>query len=66
MKEIQLNDSLFSFSGESVEDLIRHLESNKEGVAVALNDDIVPKSVWGKTLIRHGDTVLIFESIVGG
>lgn len=66
MKDIKLNDSPFQFSGESIGDLLDHLKSNKEGVALAVNQEVVPKSQWNKTLLRHGDNVLIFESIAGG
>jgi sulfur carrier protein len=66
MKKIKLNDSSFQFSGESIGDLLDHLQSNKDGIALAVNQEVVPKSQWSKTLLRQGDNVLIFESIAGG
>lgn len=38
----------------------------RKGVAVALNDAVVPASVWEKTALRPGDRIEIVRPFGGG
>jgi sulfur carrier protein len=52
--------------GTTVADLVaRHLESPK-GVAVARNEEVVPRSQWGDTLAADGDRFEILTAAQGG
>ena len=42
------------------------LAVRKELIAVALNDMIVPRSLWSKTLVAEGDRVEIVHFVGGG
>lgn len=50
-----------------VEDLLTHIgQTDKGGIAVAINDMVVPKSQWSKQAIQDGDKVLIIKASQGG
>lgn len=36
------------------------------GVAVALNGSVVPRSAWGETALRAGDSIEIVRAMQGG
>ncbi len=42
------------------------LSVRKELIAVALNDMIVPRTLWGQTLVSEGDRVEIVHFVGGG
>lgn len=37
-----------------------------EGVAVAVNDAVVPRSQWAQQALQAGDRVLIVQAVQGG
>ncbi|WGE36543.1 sulfur carrier protein ThiS [Actinobacillus genomosp. 1] len=41
-------------------------QTNLQGVAVALNQQIVPKSEWQSYLLREGAKLTVFKAIAGG
>lgn len=42
------------------------LAPKQQGVAVAVNREIVPRSRWGDALLAEGDRVEILEAAQGG
>lgn len=36
------------------------------GIALAVNDAIVPRSQWSEHVLQDGDSVLLFQVIAGG
>lgn len=36
------------------------------GIALAVNDAIVPRSQWSQHVLQDGDSVLLFQVIAGG
>ncbi|MDD2878601.1 MAG: sulfur carrier protein ThiS [Acidiphilium sp.] len=40
--------------------------SLSKGLAVALNEQVVPRSAWGATRLRDGDTIEIVRAVGGG
>ena len=53
-------------AGTTVADLVaRHLESPR-GVAVARNEEVVPRSQWATTPVTHGDRFEILTAAQGG
>ena len=53
---------------ETVVDLLRlHLpESRSQGVAVAVNDTVVPRGEWSSHRLVDGDVVEIVRAVQGG
>jgi sulfur carrier protein len=49
--------------GASVADLVGE---RRRGVAVAVNDEVVPQSLWPHTALRDGDRVEVLNAQQGG
>ena len=50
----------------SVSALLTQLEQQQPGVALALNQHILPRDRWEDHLLQEGDRVLLFQVIAGG
>ena len=51
----------------SIVDVLQHIGQNqKGGIAVALNDMVVPRGQWPKAQISDGDKILIIQASQGG
>jgi len=37
-----------------------------QGIAVAINDMVIPKSLWEETIIQENDNILIITATAGG
>jgi thiamine biosynthesis protein ThiS len=46
--------------------LVKQLGMNPERLAIELNGDIVPRSLWPETLLRDGDRLEIVHFVGGG
>lgn len=64
--KIVLNDVPYEFTGNTLEDLLNELGKSQQGIAIAINQQVVPKSVWCTTGLNEQSQVFIFESIAGG
>ena len=40
--------------------------SDKKGIAVAVNGNVVPRTKWPETALSHNDTVLVIKAAQGG
>lgn len=50
-----------------VPDLVHGASSDRtRGMAVALNDTVVPRSAWSQTTVNDGDRVEIVTAVPGG
>lgn len=54
-EETLVSDFVFSQMGEK-----------QNGIAVAINESIVPKSEWAKTYLKSNDNLLIIKATQGG
>ena len=63
---IVLNDKPFEFYGDTLTDLLDYLEKETKGIAIAVNQQVVPKSLWSSTKLSEQSQIFIFESIAGG
>jgi sulfur carrier protein len=69
---IIVNDLPFDFSGKTLHELLDDLEKHNrfkqvaQGIAIAINQEVVPKSLWSTTELKEQSQVFIFESIAGG
>lgn len=60
-------ESLELPGGSSVADAVRLVvDGAGSGVAVALNDDVVPRSQWSRARLAEGDRVEILTAVQGG
>lgn len=67
---ITLNGESHAVSAEAtIADILRDMDldpSQPKGIAVALNDDVVPKSAWFECLVEEGDRVEVITARQGG
>ena len=52
--------------GETVADLLGRLGLRRDGVAVALNGEVLPRSAWPDRALRAGDRVELIHAVGGG
>jgi thiamine biosynthesis protein ThiS len=65
--EILLNGEKTVITGvHNVEDLIGHLELERQQVAVEVNRSILQKDAWRECLLQTGDVVEIVHFVGGG
>ena len=50
----------------TVADLVAARAEDHRRVAVAVNSGVVPRSAWGSTPLRDGDTVEVLVAVAGG
>jgi len=52
----------------TLEDVMRHLGFSPDagGVAVAVNDTVVPRTQWKSTRMQPGDAVEVIHAVQGG
>jgi sulfur carrier protein len=53
-------------AGATVAHAVARLGSGSTGVAVAVNDDVVPRASWSTTALRPGDRVEVLTAVQGG
>jgi len=54
--------------GATVADLVAAagIEPDRSGIAVALNGEVVPRSVWATTPVADGSRIEILQAVAGG
>ena len=52
--------------GCSVQELLKRLEFCSEGVAVALNFQVLPRSEWVLCRLQDGDSIEVVRAVGGG
>ncbi|OEF27187.1 sulfur carrier protein ThiS [Vibrio rumoiensis] len=65
--QVTVNDKIVTLEQVLVlEKLFQHLSIDAAGAAIAINDVVVPKTIWSTTLLKNGDDISIFKMIAGG
>jgi sulfur carrier protein len=63
---IRVNGALETLAAKTVKALMEARGLEGEGLAVALNEQLVPRSSWATTLLHPDDTIEIVRAIGGG
>jgi sulfur carrier protein len=66
---VYLNNEQFEFSNaKSIAEIIANELNlnNPKGVAIAVNQEVIPKSGWDKYMIKENDRVTIIKATQGG
>jgi sulfur carrier protein len=64
---VTVNGEAHEFAaGASVAKVVATLASPTGGVAVAVNDAVVPRSAWESTTLQDGDRVEVLTAVQGG
>ncbi len=65
--KIQVNNKETELTqGNNVASLAQQLELPQQGVAVALNNRMIPRSQWDEQEIKEGDSLVIIKVACGG
>lgn len=65
--DFRLNGTMRTIAvGASVADVVTQLIGNGRGIAVALNEQIVPRLEWPSTTLQPDDRVEIVTIVAGG
>ncbi|WP_449389036.1 sulfur carrier protein ThiS [Chryseobacterium lineare] len=67
--ELIINHTLRTFDilPETLEALLAmEIPQKRKGIAVALNNRIIPQSFWAETLLNDKDSILIITATQGG
>jgi sulfur carrier protein len=66
--EITLNDKKHTVSENiSLNEIVfNQLGDKQKGIAVAINDSVIPRSNWETYTIKNNDTILIIKATQGG
>ena len=64
---ITCNGETVRTEARAIADLLHErLGGRPEGVAVAVNGEVVPRSVWSAPLLADGDVVEVVTAVTGG
>lgn len=65
--EVYLNGNITESSKESLYDFLDEQDIlDRNGIAVALNEEVIPKSAWQNQKIKNNDKILIITATQGG
>ncbi|MBN4072669.1 sulfur carrier protein ThiS [Crocinitomix catalasitica] len=66
--KVYLNDKeQTTVEGEPLQNfLAAHQLSERNGIAVALNNEVIPKNHWKKQLLKDQDKIMIITATAGG
>jgi sulfur carrier protein len=53
-------------AGASLASVVARVSPRNEGVAVALNGEVVPRAAWAATTVREADSVEVLTAVQGG
>ena len=67
-KTLTVNGKLCRYTGQSIDELIAMLDIDpkRRGIAVAVNETVVPRAAWTETVISPGDRIEIVRPLAGG
>lgn len=64
---IVLNNKKFEIKdGATVSTLAETLELPKLGVAIAVNNEVISRSDWDKTVLQEGVEIMLTQAVCGG
>lgn len=67
MITVKVNNEEHQFSTTvSLQEILEQLKITSNGIAVAVNQNIITKSDWSITKLNHNDAILIIKATQGG
>ena len=64
--KIRINNKETDVQAESLLDLAKELSLPERGVAVAVNNRMIPRTDWQKTALKDDDNIVIIKAVCGG
>jgi sulfur carrier protein len=67
MTTIRINEKLLEIDSDfNILQLLEHIKSPQNGIAVAINDTIILRKLWESKKLSENDNVLIIQATQGG
>lgn len=63
---IFINDKKQAVKAKNVYQLLQEIGVEQEGMALAVNEEVITKHNWKKTALKENDKILIFTATAGG
>ncbi|MBI3501774.1 MAG: sulfur carrier protein ThiS [Bacteroidetes bacterium] len=64
---LTINNEQKQFSGKNISELVESLNMiSTNGIALAVNEKVVPKTEWEKFQLNDNDKILIIKATQGG
>jgi len=63
---LTLNGENISSDNSLLKNLVEELNLPSEGIAIAVNDDVISKTKWSTTELNEGDKILVITATQGG
>ena len=66
--QISINNQSYTFDEHvSLEHVVESLSlEDTTGIALALNEEIIPRSQWSETILTNEDKIIIISAVAGG
>ena len=65
--EIKLNDKSYEVaSGTTLEQFVSSLDIQLQGIAVAIDYEVIPKREWGELALAEGMSLMLIQAVSGG
>ena len=65
-KKIAVNSEETLVDCNNVLELAEHLQLPERGVALAVNNKVMPRQAWAETMLNENDNVTIIKAAFGG
>lgn len=66
-RKVKLNDKLYEVAdGTTLEMFIGSLNIQLQGVAIAVDYEVIPKSDWSATILKDGMVLMMIHAVSGG
>ena len=63
---IKINNKETEVKATSLQELATEISLPEKGVAVAVNNRMVPRTEWAGATIKEGDSIVIIKAVCGG
>lgn len=63
---IFINDELLPVKAANVKELLQEIGIEQQGIALAINEEVITQHKWGNTALKENDKILIFTATAGG
>jgi len=64
--KLSVNGELKEINAATLDQWVAAEFSNAKGIAIAVNDKVVPSSKWDSHALKDGDKILVVEATQGG
>ena len=65
--KLLINSEQKDFSGKNISELVQSLSMvSTNGIALAVNEKVVPKTEWEKFELKENDKILLIKATQGG